>query len=205
MNKLNLRCMDVNLCRPNEVAQRFREIPKFFDIHKGFIKQPVLDIGPPNYVGERLFKMYGWEYHWTEGDLSREWKPSHDLKYKTVICFEVLEHLINPGICLDNIKKHCVKDASIFVSVPRRGLFDWQGSNMKFTSDLHFHEFDKKRIQCLWDECGYEVLDETHFIRSVLLKDLFGWWKPIVRTLTGRQLKIIVRNYLYFLKFKGQQ
>ena len=205
MNKLNLRMHDVKICRTDELEQRLIKTLAFLDKNKEYFREPVLDIGPSNEFGEAVAEKYGFEYHWTIGDLNREWEPSHDLKYKTVICFEVLEHLINPGICLDNIKRYCAKDASLFVSVPRRGLFDRQGSNMKFTSDLHFHEFDKKRIQCLWDECGYEVLDETHFIRSVLLKDLFGWWKPIVRTLTGRQLKIIVRNYLYFLKFKGQQ
>lgn len=202
MKKLNLRMYDVNPCREDEFGQRLIKLPEFLNKHIHSLIEPVLDIGPANYMGKELSKRYGFEYHWTEGDLNREWKPSRDLQYNTVICFEVLEHLINPGTCLDNIKKYCAKDAGFFISVPRRGLFDRLGSNMKYSSDYHFHEFDRKRIQCLWDECEYEVLDESYFVRTVSFKDLFGWWKPIVRTLVGRQLMIIVRDYLYFLKFK---
>ena len=166
------------------------------------MREPVLDIGPPNEFGKILSDNFNYRYHYTVGDLDySDWHPTID-KSNTVLCFEVLEHLINPGLFLTRLKMFIDDDTDIFVSVPRRGLIEWMGSNSKFKSIHHFHEFDEDTIQFLFKECGYKVLEHRQFLRKVTLRELFGGWKEIIRTLSGRQIKILVRTQFYRLRRK---
>jgi len=174
-------------------------------IRKHMPVSPILDIGPENEHGMKLFREIGAEYHCTTGDLNRRWHDSPMIKevYNTVFCFEVLEHLINPGTFLDKLKGYIAHDANVFVSVPRRGLFEWYGSKTKFSSDYHFHEFTEKQIRCLFKETGYEVIDHNQFLRAVPFVELFGSWRRILRTLMGRQIQIVTRTQLYLLRVKN--
>ena len=72
-------------------------------------------------------------------------------KPDAVYCFEVLEHLINPGILLNMIRSKMSKDTPLYVSFPTgRPMFLWTNG--------HFHEFQMKRAEKMFEMAGLEVV-----------------------------------------------
>jgi hypothetical protein len=102
----------------------------------------------------------------TTGDYNfNDWEPMkpYTKSFKTVFCFEVLEHLCNPLLLLRRIKEFIVDDADIYLSFPSgRPQFLW--------TDYHFHEFDPARAEKLFEMAGYRIIVSD---RTPIL-----WMKP---------------------------
>lgn len=80
-----------------------------------------------------------------------DWHPVLHQTFKTVFCFEVLEHLCNPLLFLERLKEFIYQDADIFISFPSgRPQFLWTGG--------HFHEYGKERAEELFRLAGYKVI-----------------------------------------------
>lgn len=132
-----------------------------FKITKNFINRTinvtcgnVLDIGDENPFGKNLASHFGLNYNHTVCDLDRTVKTSTNIgKYDIVFCFEILEHLINPGLALQYIKKSLKTGGLLYISVPRTPqCLGW--------NPAHFHEFDRKRFEFLLDK--YDLSYKDH-------------------------------------------
>lgn len=108
------------------------------------------------------------------GDYNSSTEPSI-LMPTAVYCFEVLEHLINPGNLLWRIRYGLSRNAPLYVSFPTgRPTFLW--------TDGHFHEFQCKRAEKLFEMCGLSVVRKTITppIRMKWYEYLRGW-RPMLR------------------------
>lgn len=109
-----------------------------------------LDIGYKSPVGDYITKFLQFDKYNTNGNLDYKWKAEKE-KYDIVLCTETLEHLVNPGTFLTELKKYITKDTYIFITYPSRPKFMW--------TDQHFHEYDKKRYEYLIKTTGYKIID----------------------------------------------
>lgn len=63
--------------------------------------------------------------------------------FKTVFCFDVLEHMINPLFILDRIHEYMALDGQLFLTLPA-------ALNWPFARDKQdFHEMHQDEIHCL--------------------------------------------------------
>jgi len=147
------------------------------------IKEPVLDIGTPNVFGQALAKYINIDMDNTRGDLNFDgWVP--DLlgkpvnKYRTVFCFEVIEHLLSPAMFLKRLRDFITDDVVVYITYPIRPHFMW--------THIHFHEYDRRRFLYMLDYCGFKVEKYEwrwqrdyftwRFIFSGIRPLLLRWW-----------------------------
>lgn len=151
--------------------RRYKYVKRFLD--KFQPKGKLLDIGGANVLGMKLARDFNLEYETTNEDL--DYTVDANGKYDTIFIFEVLEHLMNPLLCLNNVKKYCKENTQIFISVPRQQHLFW--------NQYHFHEFDKKRFEYLIEKAGLKIIGSSSFIAR------FDWLfyitgiRPILRLL----------------------
>ncbi len=206
-----------------DLPKRFAKTLEFF---LGFglkrTLRPVLDIGAANDFGKKLAERFEYEYIWTEGDLDDcSWEPSDEKKmwsadvdpenypevFRTVTCFEVLEHLMNPALFLKELKEYVAQDVIIIVSLPRH-------LHPFFWSQTHFHEFDEKRTLHLFEATGYEVRIRRSYIQWPIFSEFFKgkkigrFWipgiRPMLRLFSGYFLLGLTRRHFYMLALKKE-
>lgn len=123
-----------------------------------FIQPPILDIGSENKFSKDVHEelLLKWPLTNTSGDLDLNgWSPltkTHDF-FCTVFCFEVIEHLMSPRMFLERLKSFIDNSTIIYLTYPRRNELFW--------TDIHFHEYSRKRFLTLLNESGYKVLKYT--------------------------------------------
>ena len=86
-----------------------------------------------------------------------------------MFCFEVLEHLPNQLLLLQNITKNIKLDTKIFLSVPRH-IFKFQ------ISSGHYYEPDESRLMLLFYLAKLRIIDRDEF--KNMLKEYYqlrGW------------------------------
>jgi len=144
--------------------------PRRIGIWRNFVgtfENPVLVFGIGNFEKEAFPNAKMVE---TEGDYNDRWFPKNsDVKYKTVFCFEVLEHLCNPLLFLETIKLYIDDGVDIFLSFPS-GRPQWLWTNE------HFHEYGKTRAEKLFEMAGYKIIKSE---KTAVL------WPPLRRYFTG--------------------
>ncbi len=197
-----------------DLPGRFEKTLEFFldfGLRKTF--RPVLDIGADNAFGQRMATNLRYNYFYTEGDLDVEdgWNPLRfqelNTDFKTVTCFEVLEHLMNPALFLQNLKNYIADDALLVVSLPRR-------LHPFFWSRTQFHEFDEKRTLHLFEATGYEIQDRKSYIQWPDFKVFFKgknigrFWipgiRPMLRLFSGYFLLGLTMRHFYTLTLKKE-
>lgn len=109
----------------------------------------VLDIGERNYFTKIIEDHFDIMIDSTNGDLD-EILVCPKKQYDTVICSHVLEHLFNPLLCLENIKKVMKPGAKIVIAIPIKPHFITWGKG-------HFHEMDEYRSRKLIDRAGFTI------------------------------------------------
>ena len=138
---------------------------RFIASHISGKAEHLLDISDKNKVGDYIAKELELEIYNTSGDFDYDWSaPSRG--FDTVICLEVLEHLLSPKFFLIELKKYIKPDAQIFITYPSRPKFLW--------ADHHFHEYDLRRFRYLVEQSGYEIIDikRKKFTRSNYFKGI---------------------------------
>ena len=145
----------------------------------------LLDIGGVNKMGMLLAGEFKLDYETTTADL--DYTLDATKKYDTIFMFEVLEHLMNPLLCLNNIKKHCKKDTQFYLSVPRQQHLFWDCH--------HFHEFDKIRFEHLIKSAGFEIEAQSKHVARFNWSFYFTGIRPILRLLFFKPI-----YYLYKLR-----
>jgi hypothetical protein len=184
--------MKPSLCPTSEVmiprVRMCKEIIKF--IKKP--KSPVADIGELNYKSIYLSEYYEIKIDQIIDDLDYYFYP--DKIYKTIFCFEVLSHIVNPLVMLSCLSNCLDRDGVIYLSMPNRPRFMWNKN--------HFREFGKEHFQkFILDELDMEIVRMTKFRLSrgpFNIRNYLGV-RPMLRYLAR-----IIWNYtyLYEIRFK---
>jgi len=109
----------------------------------------VLDIAEPNKAGEVIANFFDHSLSNTSGNLDTDEWTCPKRRYEYVYCFEVLEHLLNPLLFLEQLRNHAPK-AKVFITVPYHILRQHWGMN-------HFHEMDLMRLHYLFKLAGMKI------------------------------------------------
>ena len=154
-------------------------------IYKYGLLPPVQVFGEKAPFEELLEKELGIQFKYTNFDLNYPF-PKMD-KASVLLCFEVIEHLLNPLLFLLEIRKIMWPESLLYLSYPIQPYAFW--------SPCHFHEYDKSRFLYLLREAGLSIVD---YQELKLWKRITGI-RPIIRNTPLGRLKI----QLYVLK-KGR-
>jgi len=111
----------------------------------------VLDIGERNPLTERMEKYFNIRIDSTSGDLDETFIPDR-FEYDVVILSQVIEHLFNPLLCLENIGRVMHKDSILVIGTPIKPGFIT-------TNFRHFHEMDKYQFGKLIRRAGLEIIN----------------------------------------------
>ncbi len=79
-------------------------------------------------------------------------------KFDIVICCDVIEHLEDPDILLNYIKKFASKDTIIIISTPERDVMRGVDNNMSPQED-HVREWNSKEFKKYVSSSGFKVLN----------------------------------------------
>ena len=133
----------------NQTKRRWFKTLKFVSKFKSGVT--VLDIGGLNIFGQRLAEACELKYNYTSGDLNYFGWSNSDTKFDNIFCFEIIEHLMNPLLFLQELKKCCNRDTKIFITYPFTPR--WLMSNR------HFHEYRDIEFITLCHEAGFRIVN----------------------------------------------
>ncbi|MCK9594964.1 MAG: class I SAM-dependent methyltransferase [Candidatus Omnitrophica bacterium] len=124
--------------------------------YSGFIKGRVLDIG----CGLRPYARYLRAKIYVGIDILAEVKPDirsrcdplpfKDGSFDSVICTEVLEHILRPQACLAQINKALKKGGIVYITVPQSWCLHYEPDD--------YWRFTRYGIETLVKEAGFEIV-----------------------------------------------
>ena len=137
------------------------------------IEQPALDIGESNALSRALNID-----HNTEWDLNASW-PAGIGGFAAVTCFEVLEHVQNPLLLMENVARHMWPGGRLFLTTP---VAWWVGKG-----EHHFHEFTRKDLVSVLEMSGFKI-ERLERMRSYTWSWKYTGIRPVIRLLRDRLL-----------------
>ncbi len=161
---------DSNTIKRAEVYEKFM----------GKISHPSLDIGSKNFIGSILNiedNTIDCDFNWSV--------MAPEIKYKTITCFEVIEHVMNPLAFMVNLKRLLDTDGKIYLSTPVIPFISW------YQWSEHFTEYKEKPFDVMLRYAGFRVVSKKVFRP-------FKWWfyftgfRPFAR--------LIMKNVIYELE-----
>ena len=116
----------------------------------------VLDVGEPNLLSSKLEEKLDVKIDHTEGDLDLYFYTPK-LYYDLIIFSHVIEHLMNPLLCLMSLKEHLTDNGKIIIAYP-----------IKFKKGSHhFHEIPLEDMKNLISKSGLKILEiEEHKVKN---------------------------------------
>ncbi len=135
-----------------------------------WIKPPVLVTGKRTEFEPHLEDYFGEKFRYTAFDLNDEWDDMEATSFNTILCFQVIEHLLNPLLFLQMCKRYLDEDGLLYISYPLHNF-------KAFWTSGHFHEYDKSRFHYLVKESGFKIVDYKERIMWRRIKGI----RPIVR------------------------
>ncbi len=94
-------------------------------------------------------------------------------RFDCIILSHVLEHIVDPGDMLEEIKKYLLQDGIVYIEVPSlNSLLDGMyGSDIQqYFQNAHTIHFSTDSLRNLAISSGYEILKSDNFIRSIWRK-----------------------------------
>lgn len=86
---------------------------------------------------------------------------SFDIKFDVIFAGDLIEHLVNPGLFLDNVKKNLKPGGRLIVTTPNTfNLFVMAGKLTRQEPPInadHTFYFNRRTIKTLFEKCGWEV------------------------------------------------
>ena len=137
----------------------------------GRIQHPALDVGESNALSRALGIP-----HNTDWDLNNPW-PSQPRTYRSVTCFEVIEHVQNPLLLMQNMRAHMEEGGRMFLTTPV-AWFMGKGEH-------HFHEFTREDLVSVLQLAGFEVV-HLERMRAYTWAWKYTGIRPIIRLLRDR-------------------
>ena len=117
-------------------------------IEKNGCRAPILCTGK----AEEFEKRMGFKIDYTDFDLNWEFELTPRSKYKTIFCFHVIEHLMNPLLFLNQLSRMMDKESLLYIVYPTHGI-------KLFWCNSHFHEYDVSRFHYLLNEAELDIVD----------------------------------------------
>lgn len=134
----------------------------------------VLDIGYRNPLTERIEQARGIKIDSTDGDLDETLICPRE-NYDVVIFNHVIEHLFNPLLCLQNIRKVMKPAAMLIIGTPVKPHFITPSKG-------HFHEMDEYRFRKLIKRAGFKIRDwKKYYVYKNITWRSFTGIRPFVR------------------------
>jgi len=92
-------------------------------------------------------------------------------KFDVIVAGELIEHLSNPGLFLNNMKLHLKDDGLLILTTPNRFHFSIflgaliTGKQPLYTKPIaaHVHYYDANSLKALVTRHGYQVLDYCYY------------------------------------------
>ena len=129
---------------------RIKTLNKYF---QGKLYGRVLYVGEEDKLAKTIFKSNDIAISYIDFDLDiGKLYPLPD--YNIIIMSHVIEHLFNPLHALTQLRKQLKRNGVMYVILPQRPKFLW--------TENHFHEIDDKRIKCLFDRAGLEIIEKAY-------------------------------------------
>lgn len=152
---------------PNSFTNRIKETIEFIELRGN-----VMDCGENNPMKEAI------ESHFDKKIDSVDWnfneKCLYKRKYDTILCFEVLEHVMNPLLFLNELKKMLKPKGVVYLSTPHQ-------YPQILKAIHHYHEIPTDRLMWLFDESGLTIKEKGKVtIAGNWYNHIFGI-RPILR------------------------
>ena len=132
--------MNPGICPESEITyDKGIMYQKIIDFIGPKLKQPVGDVGGPNHKSKYLSEYYQTPITQIDSADLDYWICYCEKNYRTILCFEVMSHLVNPGLLIWNLKDLLEKDGAIYLSMPDRPRI--------LHNKHHWNEFGGKRFE----------------------------------------------------------
>ena len=157
---------------PNYLKNRIKGTIDFLETEN--LSGKIADCGENNPLKEAIENHFGVKIYSLDWDFDTN-APLSEIgwRYDIIFCFEVLEHLFNPLLFLNNLTQLLKQPGTIYLSTP----YQWP-TFLKYYH--HYHEIPDYWLKCLFDEAGLIIkrqgkitiagnwYDHIHGIRPVL-------------------------------------
>jgi SAM-dependent methyltransferase len=130
--------------------RRLWETSGFIEAHP-FVGKNVLDVGESNYVGGFLSRWLNLSVDNTTGDLNNGME-SATLCYDAAFCFEVMEHVMNPLLLLQEIESRLLRGGVLYLSTPVHNRFGFY-----FNETNHFAEYKEQSLRAVVEYAGFRI------------------------------------------------
>lgn len=134
---------------PSFMTNRINETIKYLENED--LPDTILDVGEYNPLAKKIEESFNVQVVSLERDF--DYNFTHNKQYQVITCFEILEHLFNPLLFLDNLKKLLKESGVIYLSTP----YQWP---QIIKGRHHYHEIPEDRLFWLFDKAGLEVEDK---------------------------------------------
>ena len=95
---------------------------------------------------------------------------SFEIKFDVIFAGDLIEHLVNPGLFLENAKKHLAPGGRLILSTPNTfNLFSIAGKLTReepVTNSDHTFYFNRRTVRTLLNKCGWKV-DQFGFMYTL--------------------------------------
>ena len=129
---------------PNSFTNRVKETIKFIQLHGD-----VADCGELNPMKQLIELEFNIDIDTIDWDFNAETDISKH--YDQILCFEVLEHVMNPLLFLGQLSKILKPGGVIYLSTP------YQYPQI-LKAIHHYHEIPTDRLMWLFDAAGFNVI-----------------------------------------------
>ena len=135
---------------------------------------------PHKLIKDRAKEVYGIDIEFNEELISAEDKVKYkkapaedfhfDMKFDVIFAGDLIEHLVNPGLFLDNAKSHLKEGGRLILTTPNNySLFNMAGKLTReepvVNSDHTFY-FNRPTINVVLKKCGWSA-DEFGFMYTL--------------------------------------
>jgi hypothetical protein len=144
--------MNPGICPKEEITyDKGRMYDRIADFIGPVVRQPVCDVGELNHKSQWLASHYKVPITQIESTNFDYWLSTLGKEYNTIFCFEVLSHLVNPGLLIWNLKDKLDVNGILYLSMPSRPRIMWNSH--------HYNEISHERFQrWILDEHNLEIV-----------------------------------------------
>ncbi|KAA3616520.1 MAG: methyltransferase domain-containing protein [Calditrichaeota bacterium] len=141
-----------------QIAWRMDATLKF--LHGQTLQTPFLDVGTWSQATDILKNKYEQNIDSTDETDFNFTVTAPQKSYKTIFCFEVIEHLMNPLTFMNELHNLLADDGILALSTPTRKLA---------VEKVHFTEYNKRSLDFLFAEAGLKTI-------KYKVGHAFPWW-----------------------------
>lgn len=141
------------------------------------------DVWPHKLLKERAGDVYGIDIEYDESKIPESERDKYkktaaesfefDIKFDVIFAGDLIEHLTNPGLFLENAKKSLKPGGRLIITTPNTyNLYSIAGKITRpepVTNSDHTFYFNRRTIQTLLGKCGWDV-DQFGFMYSLEYK-----------------------------------